>query len=112
MHEKMLAHGFTGTRWIAIGDGVDNGHVLFERRPDICSAAPGEFPYRLPGIILADTIDDIENREKQLVAGALGDLAMERPIPQFLGIGIRALAGLFHQRPHALHLGRLGAHRR
>ncbi|QTK82851.1 Hypothetical protein AT6N2_L2190 [Agrobacterium tumefaciens] len=111
MHEKMLTHGFTGSGGITVGDGIDNGHMLFERRPAICAAAPGKLPYRLPGIVLTDAVDDIENRQKQLVAGALGNLAMERTVPQLLCIRIRALPRFLHQCTHAFNFRGLGSHR-
>ena len=81
MHEKMLAHGFTGARWITVGNGFDNGHMLFERRPAIRAAAPGKLADRMPCIVLANAVEDIEDRQEKLVAVALGDLAKERAIP-------------------------------
>gem|GEM_PF-4380200 len=81
MHEKMLAHGFTGARRIAVGNGLDNGHMLLERRPAIRAAAPGKLADRLPCIVLANAVHDIKDRQEKLVAGTLGDLAMERTIP-------------------------------
>ena len=81
MHEKVLTHGFTSARRITVGDGFNNGHVLFKRRPAIRTTAAGKFTDRLPCIVLSDTVDDIEDRQEQLVAGALGDLPMERTVP-------------------------------
>src|SRR5262249_42555636 len=110
--QQMLPHHFPGLARVMCRDRLDDLRMLSVEQalgPGMASGLACPLADLLPGLVLPDPIDHIEDDKEEMVPGALRDQPMQCAVPKFMRIGIAAFSDPLDKVMHAPGIGGLAS---